>query len=173
MLRSKSYLLIPFVALALVTTACTNDNLDDGGSADVVLEIESLDNPPITATLNTTTGLCTFTIKDWSFGAINLPKNELALESGFNDISLTSVTIAYAWVDPLLSTPTRVVGLGGIVVPVGETATLEFSPMTFDDLSVAFQSSSASLTMLFEGRTVEGSTVRRTVLRQLNVSSCV
>jgi hypothetical protein len=172
MLRSKPYLLISFVALALMTAACTSDNLDDGGSADVVLEIESLENPAITATLDSTTGFCNFTITDWSFGAINLPKNTLALESGFNDISLTSVTITYDWVNPALSTPMRVIGLGGIVVPVGESATLEFLPMNFDDLNADFLSSSAGLTMRFEGRTVEGSHVQQTVLRQLNIEGC-
>ena len=52
MLRTKSSLTLSVVVMLLAVTGCTNDNLDDGGSADVVLEIETLENPPVTATLD-------------------------------------------------------------------------------------------------------------------------
>lgn len=75
MLRSKSFKILPLVLLLLAGTACTNDALDDGGSADVVLEVESLENPAVTASLDATTGFCTFTVNTWKFGARALPKN--------------------------------------------------------------------------------------------------
>lgn len=173
MLRTKSSLALSVAVMLLAVTGCTNDNLDDGGSADVVLEIETLENPPVTATLDSTTGFCTFTVSDWRFGARNLPKNELAGESGFNDISMTQVTITYDWINPALSTPTRVIGLGGIIVPVNGTASLELQPISFDDLAGVIPGSTANLTMRFDGVTVEGSAVWQIVGRQLFIEGCI
>jgi len=170
-IRKRSLLLLP---LALLAVACTNDALDDGGSPDVVLEVKALENPPVTASLDRTTGVCTFTVEDWSFDALNLAKNETAEGSSpFNDITLTTVTIEYNWIDTAVSTPTRVFGLGGVVVPVGGNANLTFQPIAFDDLSIALSSHTANLTMIFEAVTVEGSHLRTTVGRQLSVESCI
>lgn len=69
-------------------------------------------------------------------------------------------------------TPTRLVGLGGVVVPVGETAQVEFSPIAFDDLSLALSSSTANLTMTFDAITIEGTRITQVVLRQLHVEAC-
>ena len=172
MLRTKTCLALSVAVLLLAVTGCTNDDLDDSGSADVVLEIETLENPPVSATLDSTSGACIFQVSDWRFGARNLPKNDLAGESGFNDISMTQVTITYQWIGGAV-TPQRVVGLGGIIIPVNGTASLELQPIAFDDLNGGLQGSTANLTMLFEGVTVEGSRVSQTVGRQLFIEGCI
>ena len=42
--------MVPVAALALIASACTTDSsLDDGGSADVVILVDSLTNPVVTA----------------------------------------------------------------------------------------------------------------------------
>lgn len=165
-------------ALLLAATACTNDALDDGSSADVVLEIQDLTAQPVTASTDTGGGGgCSLEVQDWTGTALNVPVSALAgnLSSPFNDILLESVTISYDWdldgiPDPGI-TPTSVVGLGGITVPAGGSATFAFAPISFQEvLPVAGQT--ANLTLDFRGRTVEGEVVHRTALRQLFVEDC-
>jgi hypothetical protein len=59
MLSKNSWKTFSLVAVLLVAAGCTNDGLDDGSSADVILEIVSLDNTPVTANLTTSAqGTC-------------------------------------------------------------------------------------------------------------------
>ena len=169
----KRWLVLLLAPLALAAVACTNNSLDDGDGPDVVLEIDALENPPISASLDQATGICTFTVEDWSVNATNLPKNDAAEDSSpFNDIAMISVTVVYNWIDPGIATPDRVFGLGGIVIPVGASSVVTFQPIALDDLSLALQSSTANLSLTFEGVTVEGTRMRATVGRQLTVESC-
>ena len=158
----------------LVTAGCTNDTLDDGDSADVIMEVLVLSNPPVSAALDTMTGACTFTITDWSFDVAAEPKNALA-DPPYNDIELISVSIVYDWLNDALDAGQvnpRIVGLGGTTVPAGASAQVAFQPIAFDDLTLGHSGSTANLTMTFVGRTVEGTTITKVVLRQLNIESC-
>lgn len=182
--------------VVLLAFACTNDSLDDGDSPDVVLEIGSLDNSPVTAAVSqglcagdgTTAcaadaecalvggpclGGCTLEVVDWTGTASNVPLNALAGSSPFNDIILESVTIVYDWIDDAASTPTRVVGLGSVTVPAGGSNTFSFAPISFQDLT-GVEGLTANLALTFNARTVEGErvTVVDDAPRQLFVEAC-
>lgn len=174
MFRRKYLVIATLAALLTVAGACTSDTLDNGGGADVIMEILVLDNPPVTATLDEATQVCTFTIEDWNVDIANEPKNALAL-APFNDLVLIRVVINYTWLSGPgggLSTPQRIVGLGGVTIPAATSGQVTFSPIAFDDLSLANAGRTANLILTFEARTVEGTPVSRTVLRQLNVEAC-
>ena len=126
MLKNTKWYLPVLAAVLLVTAACTNDALDDGTGADVVLEIVSLENPPITAQQSQGEGeaTCTLQVEDWTATIEAAPKNSLAGTPPFNDIILHSVTITYNWIDAGLSTPTRTVGLGDTRIPAGAISSI-------------------------------------------------
>jgi hypothetical protein len=188
--------------LAAGAGSCTNDSLDDGGSADVVLEVLSLENPAVTgeaaqsgfcsldgSVACTTTadcagaippaGLCEaecvgFVVQEWSATLGNAPKNVLAGgdSTPFNDVTLESVTITYSWLDPAVSTPTRTVGLGNVTIPTDGTSSVTFAPIAFDDLSLSLEGHTANLSLVFRAKTVEGTRITDTVSRQLFVEAC-
>jgi hypothetical protein len=175
MLSSKKYLMPLLAVVLLVAASCTNDGLDDGSGADVVLEIVSLDNPAITAQTSGEggEGLCTLLVEDWTASVMAAPKNSLAVISPFNDLTLHTVTITYNWIDPGIVTPTREVGLGDATIPAAGAASVTFSPIAFDDLdSGTMQGHTANLVLVFDASTVEGTHLRDTVQRQLFVEVC-
>lgn len=158
-----------------VLSGCNSGNIDSPDSAPVELEVSSLINAPITAESagGGGGGGCTFEVVDWTVSFLNLPKNSQAVTSPFNDLIVDSVTIDYSWNSPG-TTPQRTVGLGGIAVPVSGTGTATFSPITFEDLFAVTTTGgvTANLTLTFNARTIEGTTVRYTTGRQLLVESC-
>ena len=66
MFRRKYLVIATLAALLTVAGGCTGDTLDDGGGADVIMQILVLDNPPVTASLDEATSSCTFTVEDWN-----------------------------------------------------------------------------------------------------------
>lgn len=195
---NKGWPFLVLLILALTATSCTSDTLDDGDSADVVMLIEALTNPAVTAqTSSGTSGACnssgsfclvdsdcglgdfcvippagcTLEVTDWSVTVRNSPKNSVA-EGPFNDIILQDVTIAYAWIGGAV-TPTAVVGLGNATVATNETADVTFAPISFDAIAAAGVSgATANLTLTFRAMTVEGTTIYTTATRQLFVETC-
>lgn len=159
-------------AVLLMAAACTNDSLDDGGSADVVIEVFGLTNEPVTAQEDQ--GFCLLEVVDWVATIQNIPKNSLAgAESApYNDVRLINVTIEYAWIDPGITTPTRVVGLGDVTIPANGSNSVSFAPIAFDDLTDATRGRTCNLTLTFEARTVEGTRITDSVQRQLFVEDC-
>lgn len=154
--------------LVVATASCTNDTLDDGSSPGVYLEIRSFTNPPVTAQTDQNTGLCAFTVVDWSVGMGNVPVNSTATTSPFNDIILDRVVITY---QP--SGTVRTVGLGGISIRPGGTGSVNFQPVGFNDLGTLIpEASTTDLDLLFIGHTGEGEDVTLFTQRQLFVESC-
>ena len=163
----KHWLLIVAALLSLVTAACTNDALDDSGAPDVILEAGTLDNPPVTATLDLLG--CTFTVETWSIAFRNEAANPIA-GSPFNDVVMDSVQVSYFWFEaPPMST--RVFGLTG-TIPTNSEQSIEFPPIALDDLSLAYASSTANVVLLFTAHTVEGTTIRVQTSGVLNVNAC-
>jgi hypothetical protein len=183
----------------LASASCTSNNLDDPDSADVIMEITTLDAPSVTAQLQSATSgtcsgsgtLCTsnqdcglnevcvrtdtciLEVEDWTATVQAAPKNPLATEP-FNDIVMIDVTISYVWVNPAITTPPFVVGLGNVVVPAQGSNSIMFPPISSDAINnnAAIEGSTASLTMDFRARTVEGTNIRQTAFRQLVVEIC-
>jgi hypothetical protein len=122
MLSKNSWKTLSLVAVLVVAAGCTNDGLDDGSSADVILEVLSMENQPITA--NQTTAVqgtcsvsgnlcqnndecadtetcfrptvCLFEVQQWTASVAAAPKNSLALPP-FNDVRMQTVDIRYDW----------------------------------------------------------------------------
>ena len=164
----KTWWLIALTGLALAIGGCSNDNLDDGDSADVILEVATADTPPVEASLNMDE--CVFSVEDWIFGMRNRPKNSLAA-APFNDIILDEVEVEYNWFSGAV-TPTRIFGLGGVTIETDSEAPATFPPIALNDLSPAFEGSSASLTLTFRAHTVEGTSIRARHTATLAVNFC-
>src|SRR5512145_1432553 len=98
-MRSHTRFLSVLVATAAIVAlpACNSTNLDDGDSANVVLETGQIQVPPIQGQIDDVTGVCTFTITDATAQLFNKPKNEFAVNSPFSDIRNLSVTIDWIW----------------------------------------------------------------------------
>jgi len=161
-------------AVLLAAAACTGNDLDDGSSADVFLEIATFENPSITA--QQTEGLCVFEVVSWSATIEVVPKNELAT-APFNDVVMEEVLIEYYAPDDadhttLLFGPRRV-QLGDVVIPTGASNSITFEPISFDDLGTyGTEGSTLNLVVTFVGRTIEGTTVGVSAGRQLFIENC-
>ncbi len=199
MIRWKSWALSLVVLVVLIAAgACTNDSLDDGDSADVVLEIIQLEAQPVTAAAQQGSGTCSFsggqctvsadcpiaesctgttgcqlTAEEWSYTVANLPKNSVGITQPFNDVVMNSVEITYAWQIPGPPTGPATVGLGGVAIPVNGTGNIKFFPISSAALVAGgVEGNTADMTMVFQGRTVDGTGVTGVSLAQLNVESC-
>jgi len=179
--------------------SCTGNDLDDAGAADVILEVIDLQAPPITAQRSTATDgqcsvsaiacqsnadcpiteacvrqeVCTLEVTEWTADLRNQPKNTLGV-GVYNDIVLLNVVINYAWLDPTIVTADRTVGLGNIIVPAEQTASVTFFPIASDDVNANadIEGSTANLTLTINARTIEGTSIRQSVQRQLQVEVC-
>lgn len=176
MLNRKSWM-TPILAAVLLAAACTGNNLDDGSSPDVVIEVAALENSPVTAQQaeGDETG-CTLEVVDWTASIENIPKNTLAGTSPYNDVVMTVVIIEYYDFDDndranLLFGP-RVVGLGDVTIPAGATNSVSFAPISFQDLASVSMGSTLNLVLTFRAQTVEGTTISDTVDRQLFIELC-
>lgn len=175
MMNRKSWM-TPVVAAALLfAAACTGNSLDDSSAPDVFLEIETFDNPAITA--QATEGTCVLEVVSWSATIAVVSKNELATPP-FNDVVMEEVILEYYAPDDfdfatLLFGPRRVM-LGDVVIPTGASNAITFEPISFDDLGTyAGPGSTLNLLVTFVGRTIEGTSVRVSAGRQLFIENCV
>ena len=163
-------------AVALVVFAALpgcNTNIDDPKSAPVVMEVRNVQIPPITASLDATTGLCTVTLTNGTATVVDSPKNGEAITSPFNDIVLKGVTITYVWDDGLGNPGPVTYGVAGSV-PANGTATAQFAFISQTDLSQAGGrfGHNAALVMTFFGSVVEGAPVSVTTGGTIVVGSC-
>ena len=174
-MRSHTRILSVLLAAAAVVAlpACNGTNLDDGDSANVVLEVGTVTISPIQGQIDQTTGVCTFTITDATAQLLNKPKNEYASSSPFNDIRYLSVTIDWTWDSALVSpTPQRTLLLPG-TVPANGTFTTSFTPIMLGDLTADKEGHSANMYMTFRGETVDGYDVTALALgKTLSIGSC-
>jgi len=145
----------------------------------VVLEVQTLTITPITSSQNSTTNTCTYTITAANGTFKNLPKNQYAGTSPFNDIVLEGVNITYAWDDGVGQDPVSA-GLGGSV-PAGGTTTAQFAVISNaaltvdgpnDPVGTGRAGHTASLGLTFIGTTGSGDAVSATTGGTLQVNSC-
>jgi len=192
-----NWLAVATLAALATGLSCTGNALDDSDSADVILEVLQLDNPPVEVQCTLATDgqcsvsgsvcttnadcqagvevcirnqLCQLEVADWDASIAAKPKNSLAI-SPYNDLILQNVTISYAWIDTVQFTPVRTVGLGNVVIPAESTGQVAFAPISLDDLTPALGGHTANLTLTFNAITVAGDRVSQTVGRQLHVES--
>lgn len=180
MMRGTNRWFMRLVALGLLVPAlsCTNDALDDGGSADVVLVVQTIPAIPAVTATEVAPGVCAFTVSSTSVTLQSTPKNSVVVSAPLNEIVMETVTISYNWpssppVPDAPPTPTRTLVIGGRI-PVGASNTVSFPPILLQDLRTGHEGHTAILTMVFRGHTVEGAPVEaRGEGAELSVNSCV
>jgi hypothetical protein len=185
-------------AVLLVSASCTNDGLDDGSGPDVILEIMSFDNPPVTAQLSQSTqGTCSVSgtacesnadcadtevcvrtqacelrVEDWTANIMAAPKNPSAIPP-FNDIVMTHVDISYDWENPAITMNPNTFGLGDVAIPAQGMGMVTFMPVSLTALGqFDAEGETAHLTLVFNARTVEGTPITKQTTRALNIETC-
>ena len=159
MYREKKWCVLLLAALALAATACTSNDVDES-EADSVLEVLTIDNPPVTGEINN--GTCSISgtecltndncpdfetcippivagecvVTEWSATVANKPLNEGGDVTPFNDITVTSVTISYTNPDGSTYAPTRTIPVSA-TIEAGATAQLTFFPIALGDLAAS------------------------------------
>ncbi len=151
--------------------ASCNSSIDDGDGPAVQLEVSALENEAVTSTA--AGAGCTREVTEWSVTLQNVPKNALANASPFNDVVMGTVDIAYNWQTPGIATPNRTYGLGGVTVPANGSSSVDFFPVSVEDLAgVPVVGGTASLTMIFRGQMVDGTNLSVGAQAELFVEAC-
>lgn len=170
-MRVTKHILLGLLAASLVmAVGCADGDLDDGDTADVFLTVENMDIPIVTATTDPVTMGCVLTVTEASATLANNAKNSFA-NNVFTDVTLSNVSVAYAWDDAALATPPTTFVVSGKIV-VNGTGTVTFPPINLGDIDATFSGHSANLSMVFSGNTVEGTPISTTGGGQLQVNSC-
>ncbi len=144
----------------LAAPGCSDSDIDEGDSANVLLQILEIDNPPVQGSVqvgscsvtsapcldsadcdpNDPTDICVIgpttaecVITEWSATLQNKPKTDLAIETPFNDIVLQDVTISYTWENGFVMDAVTVPL--GITIPANTSKVVTFFPLTADDLA--------------------------------------
>lgn len=168
-MTNKHWKILALAAVVSVFAGCTSDSLDDGDSPDVVLTVSVENNPTVTAQAQGTGGTCVFQVTEWTVGFTNTPKNSYAT-SPFSDVIIEGVLASYTWTNGATS-PDRFLGTLNVAVPVDGVNTASFYPILFEDIPA--DGVSASVTLTFYARTVEGTSFQETAYSTLLIDSCV
>lgn len=169
---NKGLLTWACAALLVVAVSCTGNALDDGGSANVVLQVQEVTIPPVQSQPDPVGGGCVFLLTEATATLNNVPKSDFEEGSPFADIIITSLTISYVWDDPAITTPPYTTS-ERVVIPVDGTNQVKFLAIPLTELDVTKEGHSAELTMLFRGHTEAGSAVEAVGGGVLIVNSCI
>ncbi len=152
-----------------------DDDDDDGmgcgsnsgnGNDCPILDSVARDTPPVSTVLDPTTGVCTFTVEDWTLILTNT-STELT-----GDLIVQQLRLDYDWSDPMLTTPSRMLPVGAVVVPAGGMSQVVFPPIQLGDLSLAYTGQSAEITIEILAQTVAGDPQTDVVQGTLHVEAC-
>jgi hypothetical protein len=160
-------------------SSCTENDLDES-EADVVLEILGITNPAVTGNVGTSTcsisgadcvvdadcqvgqngGVClppptgTCLVSDWTVNFVNKPLSAGGVETPFNDIVVSSVTIAYVNLDGTpYGPPPRTFAVGS-TIEADSQGTGQFQPIAFQDIGV--DNTTIALVLSFNAQSVAG-----------------
>jgi hypothetical protein len=157
--------------LLLVAVSCADSNIDNGDTANVVLEVDTVEITLITSTFDPLFNVCVFQITESTSSLSNVPKTEGAIAEPFNDILITSLTIGYDWDDGATTLPS--VTSPRVVIPAGSSNQVTFLAIPLDDLAADRAGHSAEVTLLFEGEVADGSRVQAVGGGVLIINSCL
>jgi hypothetical protein len=195
-----SWIWIALLALLAAAVGCTSNDIDDADGPNVVLELQTLDSPPVTGA--TAVGTCSVSssdclsindcppgevcnlplggqgcqVEEWTATFANLPKSEGAVEEPFNNIEMRQVVVSYTWSNPAFNS-TIVLPLSG-TIPANGTNTVTFFPITAEDLQAwgtfvgPGVASTAFLGLEFQGELEDGSGVSVISGEQLFIEAC-
>ena len=151
----RTLTLVPLLGAGLALAGCAGTDVDDPGRADSVMEVQSTTISPASAGGSVSAGTCVITVTNASSTLANKGKSLAGASATFNDIVVDSVTISYEWDNLALVTPTRTFQLGA-TIPAGGTASVQYPPIAFGDLTGAYIGHTANLDMVFHGTSVSG-----------------
>lgn len=169
----KTILILLAAGLLALASSCTNDSLDDGDSANTVLQLQQVTVPPVTAA-DDGLGNCTFTITESTATLENEPKSVGAIESPFNDVLVESLTISYTWDDGVF-TPPHTTSMR-VSIPAGGTGQVRFYAITGEQLvnaPVPRDGHLAEMDFVFSGHSEDGQRITALGGAALFVNSCV
>lgn len=185
----------------LAVPACSDSDIDEGDSANVLLQILEIDNPAVQGTVQV--GTCSVTgascldnsdcdpldptdvcdlvtgecvITEWTATLQNAPKTDLAVETPFNDIVVQDITVSYSWETGFAMTP--ITFPLGLTIPANTSKAITFFPLSGEDLGALLASLptpaavTADLTITFRGELEDGVKISRTAGAQLFVEAC-
>jgi hypothetical protein len=170
---ARKLLVIGTAVLLLATLGCSSSGLDDGTSANVVLEVDQVQLSIVTSTYDPLNNVCIFQITESQATLSNLPKSAAAITSPFNDILITRMTLSYDWDDDFPSE--NYVTSPRVVIPANGSNDVTFlaaDPSLFEP-GAARDGHSAEVTILFEGEVTDGSKVQALGGGALFVNSCI
>ena len=173
--RNRRFMMLLLAGLMVAAAGCPeNSLLDDEDSAPVVLEIQVLTSPGVTAAPDTVAGCLSpiFTVTEWSATAGNLPKTSGAISSPFNDIDLRDVTITYTCDAGLTCPPTRLFGLTG-TVPANGSVGFTYPPIFLQDVNTTLEGTTLNLDMVFRAETISGESITYVSAAVLQIASCL
>jgi hypothetical protein len=171
---TKKLLLFVTALLVLLAASCADNGIDDGSSANVVLEVDQVTLAVITSTFDPLRGVCVFQVTDSTVTLSNIPKSEGAGTEPFNDILIDQMIISYVW-DDGLAMPNYVTS-PRVVIPANSSNQVRFLPVQLAEFLSAVPSReghSAEVTLLFQGEVGDGSRVQAVGGGALFVNSCV
>lgn len=169
MRNTKKVLALAIVLAGAGWLAGCNGDIDS--EPNVVLEVENMTIPPITGAIDSTTGVCAYTLVNATATFKNKPKNAQAGESPFNDIVLQRADVNYVW-DDATGVAAATFGVGG-TVPANGSSSVNFAIVNAQDIiSPDRGGHTASLLMTFHGRTVSGEDVSVTTGGTLTINTC-
>ena len=184
MSASKRWWMVLVVAVVMLAApSCTENDLDES-DADVILEILGINNPDVQGDTgagscsgdptiicldsqvcqDNQAGFCDFvaaecTIVDWTVAVKNSPLNQAGIVSPLNDIVISSVTLSYLEQDGVTAyVPDSTVPLS-VTILAGTQGSIEFAPLSFDDLAAGGDSLTVDVLMSFAAQTVSGHAV--------------
>lgn len=171
---TKKLLLVVTALLVLLAASCADNGIDDGSSANVVLEVDTVTLAVVTSTYDPLNAVCVFTITDSTATLSNIPKSEGAITEPFNDILIDQMIISYVW-DDGLPMPNYVTS-PRVVIPANSSNTVRFLPVQLAEFLAAVPSReghSAEVTLQFYGEVGDGSRVQAVGGGALFVNSCI
>ena len=170
---TKKLLLFVTALLVLLAASCADNGIDDGSSANVVLEVDQVTLAIITSTFDPLRAVCVFEITDSTATLFNIPKSEGAITEPFNDILIDQLIISYVW-DDGLAMPNYVTS-PRVVIPANSSNEVRFLPVQLAEFLSAVPSReghSAEVTLLFQGEVGDGARVQAVGGGALFVNSC-
>lgn len=142
-------------ALALTAGACMSGDINDGDSADVMLQLSDRIILPAVTGADNGSGGCTYVVTEATATLKNVPKSDIVGSTPLQAIQLESVNITYQGI----AFSPRSIPLGVVIDP-GVTKTVGFFPFDPAELNlVPLTGANVSVFVQFVGRTVGGDTV--------------
>jgi hypothetical protein len=171
---ARKLLIFVTAVLLVMTVACSSSGLDDGSSANVVIEVDTVELEIITSTFDPLNAVCVFEITESTATLSNIPKSGSAITEPFNDVLINQMIISYEWDDGYVMDP--YVTFPRVVIPANGSNDVKFLAVKLADFLAAAPSRdghSAEVHLLFNGEVADGNTVQAVGGGALFVNSCI